>query len=135
MDGPFLLLIYRNLFFLLPELLRNTLKVASQSIVDFREVFPLYFTFTIYYILSWDINLFLFRHFEELPTVLTIHLKRFIYDESAGCQKLLKDIEFPEDLKIPWDFLSNFNKYGGKQPTYRLFGVSLHDNLHLKSLL
>jgi len=65
-------------------------------------------------------------HFEDLPTVLTIHLKRFIYDESADCQKLLKDIEFPEDLKIPWDFLSNLNKYGGKQPTYRLFGVIYH---------
>ena len=78
--------------------------------------------------------MFLFRHFEELPTVLTIHLKRFIYDESDGRQKVLKDIEIPEDLKIPWDFLSNFNKYGGKQPTYRLFGVSLHDNLHLQSV-
>jgi len=65
-------------------------------------------------------------HFEELPTVLTIHLKRFIYDESAGCQKLLKDIEFPEDLKIPWEFLSHVNKYGGKQPTYRLFGIVYH---------
>jgi hypothetical protein len=66
---------------------------------------------------------------------LTIHLKRFIYDESGGCQKLLKDIEFPEDLKIPWDFLSNSNKYGGKQPTYRLFGVSLNDDLPSQSLL
>ena len=81
-----------------------------------------------------NINLFIFRHFEELPTVLTIHIKLFIYDESVGCQKLLKDIEFPQDLKIPWDFLSNINKYGGKQPTYRLFGVSLHDNLHLQSV-
>ena len=85
--------------------------------------------------LLFDINLFLFRHFEELPTVLTIHLKRFICDESVGCQKLLKDIEFPEDLKIPWEFLSNVNKYGGKQPIYRLFGVSLHDNLHSQSVL
>ena len=41
---------------------------------------------------------------------------------------------FKADTKIPWDFLSNFNKYGGKQPTYRLFGVSLHDNLHLQSV-
>ena len=82
-----------------------------------------------------NINLFLYRHFEELPTVLTIHLKRFIYDESIGCQKLLKNIEFPEDLKIPWDFLSKFNKYGGKQPTYRLFGVSLLDNLYSQSVL
>ena len=56
-----------------------------------------------------------------------MHLKRFIYDEtsSAGCQKLLKNIDFPVDLEIPKDILSNSskNKYHPKQRSYKLFAV------------
>ena len=44
---------------------------------------------------------------EELPPVLALHLKRFIYNEtSGGCQKLLKNIDFPIDLDISKDILS-----------------------------
>jgi ubiquitin carboxyl-terminal hydrolase 10 len=44
---------------------------------------------------------------EELPPVLVLHLKRFVYNEtSGGCQKLLKNIDFPVDLEIARDILS-----------------------------
>ena len=66
-------------------------------------------------------------YLDELPSVLILHLKRFIYDEtsSGGCQKLLKNIDFPVDLEIPKDILSNSskNKYHPKQRSYKLFAV------------
>ena len=69
-------------------------------------------------------------YLDELPSVLILHLKRFIYDEtsSAGCQKLLKNIDFPVDLEIPRDILSNNskNKYHTKQRSYKLFAVSIN---------
>ena len=37
---------------------------------------------------------------EELPLILILHLKCFVYDKSGGCQKLLKHIEFSSDLDI-----------------------------------
>ena len=71
-------------------------------------------------------------YLDELPSVLILHLKRFIYDEtsSAGCQKLLKNIDFPVDLEIPRDILSNNskNKYHTKQRSYKLFAVSINCN-------
>lgn len=68
---------------------------------------------------------------EELPAVLVLHLKRFVYDEnsSAGCQKLLKNIDFPVDLEIARDILSlnGKNKYHPKQRNYKLFAVVYHN--------
>jgi len=73
-------------------------------------------------------------YLDELPSVLVLHLKRFIYDEtsSAGCQKLLKNIDFPVDLEIPKDILSNNskNKYHNKQRSYKLFAVVYHNGKH-----
>ena len=37
---------------------------------------------------------------EELPPVLVLHLKRFVYEKTGGCQKLIKNIEYPVDLEI-----------------------------------
>lgn len=37
---------------------------------------------------------------EELPPVLILHLKCFVYDKSGGCQKLLKRVEFSSDLEL-----------------------------------
>ncbi|XP_048402534.1 ubiquitin carboxyl-terminal hydrolase 10 [Stegostoma tigrinum] len=65
---------------------------------------------------------------EELPPVLVLHLKRFIYEKTGGCQKLIKNIDYPIDLEISKDLLSPGVK--GKifkvQRTYRLFAVVYH---------
>lgn len=37
---------------------------------------------------------------EELPPVLVLHLKRFVYEKTGGCQKLIKNIEYLVDLEI-----------------------------------
>lgn len=37
---------------------------------------------------------------EKLPPVLVLHLKRFVYEKTGGCQKLIKNIEYTVDLEI-----------------------------------
>lgn len=37
---------------------------------------------------------------EKLPPVLVLHLKRFVYEKAGGCQKLVKNVEYPVDLEI-----------------------------------
>lgn len=37
---------------------------------------------------------------EELPPVLVLHLKRFVFEKTGGCQKLSKNIDYPVDLEI-----------------------------------
>ena len=69
-------------------------------------------------------------YLEELPPILVLHLKRFIYDGSSnGCQKLLKNIDFPVDLEISRDILSpnSKNKYPSKQRQYKLLAVVYHN--------
>ncbi|XP_012537790.1 ubiquitin carboxyl-terminal hydrolase 10 [Monomorium pharaonis] len=69
---------------------------------------------------------------EELPVILILHLKWFVYkfDKfSNGCSKILKTVEFPIDLKIDGKFLSpnTVKKLGSKQKQYKLFAVTYHD--------
>ncbi|KAM9301820.1 ubiquitin carboxyl-terminal hydrolase 10 [Gastrophryne carolinensis] len=65
---------------------------------------------------------------EELPPVLVLHLKRFIFEKTGGCQKLVKNIEYPVDLEISKDLLSPGvkSKIFKGQRTYRLFAVVYH---------
>ncbi|XP_078525987.1 ubiquitin carboxyl-terminal hydrolase 10 [Lissotriton helveticus] len=65
---------------------------------------------------------------EELPPVLVLHLKRFVYEKTGGCQKLIKNIEYPVDLEICKDLLSPGvkSKIVKTQRTYRLFAVVYH---------
>ncbi|XP_073410969.1 ubiquitin carboxyl-terminal hydrolase 10 [Dendrobates tinctorius] len=64
---------------------------------------------------------------EELPPVLVLHLKRFVFEKTGGCQKLVKNIEYPVDLEISKDLFSPGvrSKIKG-QKTYRLFAVVYH---------
>lgn len=65
---------------------------------------------------------------EELPPVLVLHLKRFVFEKTGGCQKLTKTIEYPIDLEISKDLLSPGvkSKNVKGQRTYRLFAVVYH---------
>ncbi|KAK3596874.1 hypothetical protein CHS0354_029053 [Potamilus streckersoni] len=64
---------------------------------------------------------------EELPPVLILHLKCFLYNKD-GCQKLMKKVEYGIDLEITKDLLSSQAK--GKmaitQRSYKLFAVVYH---------
>ncbi|KAL7854824.1 hypothetical protein SRHO_G00170140 [Serrasalmus rhombeus] len=65
---------------------------------------------------------------EELPPVLVLHLKRFVFEKTGGCQKLIKNIDYPVDLEISKDLLSPGvrSKTLKGQRTYRLFAVVYH---------
>ncbi|XP_037545538.1 ubiquitin carboxyl-terminal hydrolase 10 isoform X2 [Nematolebias whitei] len=65
---------------------------------------------------------------EELPPVLVLHLKRFVFEKTGGCQKLTKNIDYPVDLEISKDLLSSGvrSKVMKGQRTYRLFAVVYH---------
>ena len=59
---------------------------------------------------------------EDLPPILVLHLKRFVYDgTTGGCQKVMKAVEFSVDLEIPREILSlnSKNKYTTKQRQYK----------------
>ena len=66
---------------------------------------------------------------EELPPILILHLKRFVYSgSSGGCQKVMKHVEFSVDLEISREIMSavNKSKYTAKQRQYKLFAVVNH---------
>ncbi|XP_008308275.1 ubiquitin carboxyl-terminal hydrolase 10 isoform X3 [Cynoglossus semilaevis] len=65
---------------------------------------------------------------EELPPVLVLHLKRFVFEKTGGCQKLTKNVDYPVDLEISKDLLSSGvrSKVVKGQRTYRLFAVVYH---------
>ncbi|XP_034046230.1 ubiquitin carboxyl-terminal hydrolase 10 isoform X2 [Thalassophryne amazonica] len=65
---------------------------------------------------------------EELPPVLVLHLKRFVFEKTGGCQKLTKNIDYPIDLEINKELLSSGvrSKVLKGQRTYRLFAVVYH---------
>ncbi|XP_069112762.1 ubiquitin carboxyl-terminal hydrolase 10-like [Argopecten irradians] len=65
---------------------------------------------------------------EELPPVLVMHLKYFVFNKDGGCQKLLKKIDYPIDLEITRDLLSPNvkSKLQLHQRSYKLFAVVFH---------
>ncbi|GAB1293724.1 Ubiquitin carboxyl-terminal hydrolase 10 [Apodemus speciosus] len=65
---------------------------------------------------------------EKLPPVLVLHLKRFVYEKTGGCQKLVKNVDYPVDLEISRELLSPGvkNKNFKCHRTYRLFAVVYH---------
>lgn len=67
---------------------------------------------------------------EELPPVLILQMKRFVYDATTGgVQKLMKPVQFTVDLEIPKSVLSNEAraKLSLKQRQYKLFAVVYHN--------
>jgi len=65
---------------------------------------------------------------EELPPILILHLKRFVYDgQTGGVQKIMKQIEFGVDLEISKNILSAECRASNKQRQYKLFGVVYHN--------
>jgi ubiquitin carboxyl-terminal hydrolase 10 len=67
---------------------------------------------------------------EELPAILILHMKRFVYDaKTGGVQKTLKPVEFSVDLEIPKTVLSSEtrNKFTSRQRMYKLFAVVCHN--------
>lgn len=53
---------------------------------------------------------------EDLPPVLILHLKYFVYDSKGGSQKLTKSVEFSENLEITKGGATGLQKKKGSSP-------------------
>lgn len=75
-----------------------------------------------------EIEAFKRMSFEDLPPVLILYLKCFVYDKQGGIQKLLKRIEFQIDLEINKELIApnQRSKFREKKRTYKLFAVEYH---------
>ncbi|XP_022830025.1 ubiquitin carboxyl-terminal hydrolase 10-like isoform X2 [Spodoptera litura] len=66
---------------------------------------------------------------EQLPVVLLLHLKCFQLDADGHTAKIVKNIDFPIDLKIDPKIMSSKLKYTSKQRIYKLFAVVYHEGV------
>ncbi|XP_076349969.1 ubiquitin carboxyl-terminal hydrolase 10-like isoform X2 [Tachypleus tridentatus] len=67
---------------------------------------------------------------EELPLVLVLHFKRFVYDKNGGSKKVIKCTEYSVTLELSRDLLSQEvrSKYSQKSlRSYKLFAVVYHE--------
>ncbi|XP_013794736.1 ubiquitin carboxyl-terminal hydrolase 10-like [Limulus polyphemus] len=67
---------------------------------------------------------------EELPLVLVLHFKRFVYDKNGGSKKVVKCTEYSVTLELSRDLLSQEvrSKYSQKSlRSYKLFAVVYHE--------
>ncbi|KAI1285407.1 Ubiquitin carboxyl-terminal hydrolase 10 [Halotydeus destructor] len=65
---------------------------------------------------------------EQLPPILILHLKCFVFDKDGGSKKSVKKIEYPVDFEFPKESLhqdrNDKNKFS---KTYKLLSVVYHD--------
>ncbi|CAG9794013.1 unnamed protein product [Diatraea saccharalis] len=66
---------------------------------------------------------------EQLPVVLLLHLKCFQLDSEGHTAKIVKNIDYPIDLKIDPKIMSSKLKYTSKQRVYKLFAVVYHEGV------
>lgn len=67
-------------------------------------------------------------YIENLPPVLILHLKRFLYDNVGGTQKSWKQVGYPLELEIPEQVLSPARRATALRK-YKLIGVVYHHGL------
>ncbi|KAL0871748.1 hypothetical protein ABMA27_004251 [Loxostege sticticalis] len=66
---------------------------------------------------------------EQLPVVLLLHLKCFQLDAEGHTAKIVKNIDFPIDLKIDPRIMTSKLKYTRNQRLYKLFAVVYHEGV------
>ncbi|XP_075978479.1 uncharacterized protein LOC142978096 isoform X2 [Anticarsia gemmatalis] len=66
---------------------------------------------------------------EQLPVVLLLHLKCFQLDADGHTAKIVKNVDYPIDLKIDPKIMSSKQKYTSKQRLYKLFAVVYHEGV------
>lgn len=69
------------------------------------------------------------RLLEQLPEVLILQLKRFVYSVDGGLQKIVKDITISIDLEISKELVSaqGRKKLSAERSRYKLTGIIYHD--------
>ncbi|KAN0126423.1 hypothetical protein V8E52_000063 [Russula decolorans] len=67
---------------------------------------------------------------QNLPPILVLHFKRFIYDTAAGGMvKINKPIRFAPELEIPLDITVSGARQSAKPSRYTLYGVLYHHGM------
>ncbi|XP_028168548.1 proline-rich extensin-like protein EPR1 isoform X2 [Ostrinia furnacalis] len=66
---------------------------------------------------------------EQLPVVLLLHLKCFQLDAEGHTAKIVKNIDYPVDLKIDPRIMTSKVKYTRIQRIYKLFAVVYHEGV------
>ncbi|ORZ19629.1 hypothetical protein BCR42DRAFT_220932 [Absidia repens] len=61
-------------------------------------------------------------YLENLPSVLILHVKRFVFDNVGGVQKLRKQVRYSSTMTIQEDWMAR----SSSSVTYQLFGVVYH---------
>lgn len=64
---------------------------------------------------------------QKLPPVLILHLKRFVYNKTGGCKKVMKKTDYPIELELSKDLFSSDVKKNQRIRVYKLFAVMYHD--------
>lgn len=62
---------------------------------------------------------------QKSPPVLIFHLKRFLYDQACGTEKLTKPVAFPERLELDGSPVFSESRPASTS-TFRLFAVAYH---------
>ncbi|KAI9281823.1 hypothetical protein BY458DRAFT_468598 [Sporodiniella umbellata] len=64
-------------------------------------------------------------YFEKLPTVLILHMKRFVFDNVGGVQKLSKRVSYGAQLVMDPEWMVHVGRQA-EPVTYKLFGIVYH---------
>lgn len=64
-------------------------------------------------------------YFEKLPSVLILHMKRFVFDNVGGVQKLSKRVSYGSQLVIDPEWMVHVGRQA-EPVTYKLFGIVYH---------
>ncbi|KAG1145225.1 hypothetical protein G6F37_005662 [Rhizopus arrhizus] len=64
-------------------------------------------------------------YFEKLPSVLILHMKRFVFDNVGGVQKLSKRVSYGSQLVIDPEWMVHVMRQA-EPVTYKLFGIVYH---------
>ncbi|KAI7884255.1 cysteine proteinase [Lichtheimia hyalospora FSU 10163] len=64
-------------------------------------------------------------YLETLPPVLVLHMKRFVFDNVGGVQKLQKSVKYDSQLTIHPEWMTPVHR-SGAPATYKLFGIVYH---------
>lgn len=65
---------------------------------------------------------------DNLPPILTIHLKRFSFQQDGNVEKITKNIKYDLNLTIPQEMFSSY-KRNNIQNNYKLVGVVYHHGI------